>query len=93
VVIGVAEDTRSERFGILDGPRLYTLRDSDSIQGELFIRFSGDATPIAKGIEQVVKTLDPSQVGAPSTVWDFLKTNATEMRALARISSSWQGLP
>jgi len=32
-----------------------------------------------------VKTLDPTQVDTPSTIWDFLETNATEMHALARI--------
>ena len=92
MVIGVAEDTRSERFGILDGPRLYTLRDSDSIQGELFIRFSGDATPIAKGIEQVVKTLDPSQVGAPLQSGISLRQMRPRCVPWPGSSSSWQGL-
>jgi len=84
-VIGVAGDTRSEHFGLLDGPRLYTLRDPDSLQGQLFVRFEGDAAPVSASIEQIVKALDSSQVGTPSTIWDFLETNATEMRATARI--------
>jgi predicted permease len=84
-VVGVARDTRSERFGMLDGPRLYTLRDPDSLEGQLFVRFTGDARPISASIEQVVRTLDNSQLDTPSTIWDFLETNATEMRALAKI--------
>ena len=32
-VIGVAADTRSVQFGVLDGPRLYALRDPGSIDG------------------------------------------------------------
>jgi ABC-type antimicrobial peptide transport system permease subunit len=53
--------------------------------GEIFVRFGGDAAPVAKGIEQAVKGLDPTQVDTPSTIWDFLEVNATAMRALARI--------
>jgi predicted permease len=85
VVIGVAADTRSERFGILDGPRIYTLEDSDSIPSELFVRFDGDATSMAKRIEEAVKALDPGQIVVASTMWDFLETNATEIRTLGRI--------
>jgi putative ABC transport system permease protein len=85
VVIGVAADTRSERYGIVDGPRLYTLRHSNSVDGELFVRFTDDAAPLARAIEQAVKTLDPTQVETPVTIRDFLETNATQIRALARI--------
>jgi predicted permease len=84
-VIGVASDTRSERFGMLDGPRLYTLRDVDALQGQLFVRFMGDAAPISASIHEIVKSLDASQVATPSTIWDFVQTNATAIRSLARI--------
>jgi predicted permease len=84
-VVGVVADTRSERFGMLDGPRIYTLRAPDSLDGQLFVRFEGPAKPVSASIEQIVRTLDASQVDAPSTIWDFLETNATEMRAFARI--------
>jgi|HubBroStandDraft_4_1064222.scaffolds.fasta_scaffold14825_2 putative ABC transport system permease protein len=85
VVIGVAGDTRSERFSVLDGPRLYTLRNERALDGQLFVRFSGSATPVAASIEQIVKSLDPTQEGSPSTIWEFLESNATEMRSLAKI--------
>ena len=85
VVIGVAGDTRSERFSILDGPRLYTLRNEQALDGQLFVRFSGSATPVAASIEEVVKSLDPTQEGTPSTIWDFLESNASDMRTLAKI--------
>ncbi len=48
IVIGVAADTRSERFGILDGPRLYTLRDPTAPDGELYVRFTGSASAMEK---------------------------------------------
>ena len=84
-VIGVAGDTRSEQFGIVDGPLLYTLRNPDSLRGQLFVRFAGDAAPVSMSIQQIVKSLDSSQLAAPSTLWDFLQTNATVMNSLARI--------
>ncbi len=85
VVIGVAGDTRSERFSILDGPRLYTLRQGQEFDGQLFVRFSGSATPLIASIEEIVKSLDATQEGTPSTIWEFLESNATDMRSLAKI--------
>jgi predicted permease len=84
-VIGVARDTRSEHYGMLDGPRLYMLRDSDSLQGQLFVRFKGSARLVSASIEQVVKTLDSSQLDTPSTIWDSVESEASAMRSLARI--------
>jgi predicted permease len=85
VVLGVAGDTRSERFSILDGPRLYTLRNEHALDGQLFVRFSGSATPVAASVEHIVKSLDATQEGTPSTLWDFLESNASDMRVLAKI--------
>ncbi len=85
VVIGVAGDTRSERFSILDGPRLYTLRNEQALDGQLFVRFSGSAAPVAASIERIVKGLDATQQGTPSTIWEFLESNASDTRSLAKI--------
>jgi putative ABC transport system permease protein len=85
VVIGMAGDTRSERFGILDGPRLYTLRNEQALDGQLFVHFSGSAAPVATSIEQIVKSMDETQEGIPSTIWNFLESNASDMRSLAKI--------
>jgi putative ABC transport system permease protein len=85
VVIGVASDMRSERFGVLDGPRLYTLRNEQALDGQLFARFSGSAPPVAASIEHIVKSLDATQTATPSTIWDSLESNAKDMRSLAKI--------
>ena len=85
IVVGIVRDTRSEVFGVIDGPRLYTLRSPESLMGGLYVRFSGDAKPVAQSVEDAVRSLDPTQVERPSTIWDFLETSATEMTALARI--------
>jgi ABC-type antimicrobial peptide transport system permease subunit len=92
VVIGVARDTRSERFSILDGPRLYTLRDAQSLDGQLFVRFSGSAAPVSTSIEGIAKSLDATQISAPSTVWDFLEEGATSMKSLAKIILFMSGI-
>ena len=85
VVIGVARDTRSERFSVDDGPRLYTLRNFDSLTGGLYVRFTGDPKPAVLSVAETVRSLDPTQTETPSTIWDFLEMNATEMMSLARI--------
>jgi len=84
-VVGVAGDTSSERFSIPDGPRLYTLRDAQALDGQLFVRFSGKAAPVAAAIEEIVRSMDAGQEGTPSTVWDFLEQGATAMRSLAKV--------
>ena len=85
VVIGVARDTRSERFSILDGPRLYTLQNPHVYEGQMFVRFNGEAAPVAASIEGIIRSMDASQESTPSTIWDFLEQNATGMRSLAEI--------
>lgn len=84
-VIGVAADTRSERFGILDGPRLYTLRDANALDGHLYVRFTGDVAAVEKAVYDVVKDLDRTQVTTPQTVWESLEADADQLRSLAQI--------
>lgn len=85
VVIGIAADTDSERFGLLDGPRIYALQDGQTRDGQLFVRFNGDAASVAASIEAIVKSMDASQTGFPTTIWNFLETDATSLRSLAKI--------
>lgn len=85
VVVGVARDTRSEHFGVLDGPRLYTLRDPQSLSGQLFVRFNGDAATVATSILEIVRSLDTNQVDTPETIWQSLESNAESIRSLAKI--------
>jgi len=84
-VIGVAADTRSERFGILDGPRLYTLRDPSTLDGQLYLRFTGSAAAMEAAVLEAEKSLDRTQVFAPQTIWESLESDAEHMRSLARI--------
>jgi predicted permease len=85
LVVGVAADTRSERFGILDGPRLYTLRDLASLDGTLYVRFAGSAGSIEAAVSSAVKDLDQTQVQFPQTIWESLEADAEALRSLASI--------
>jgi predicted permease len=84
-VIGVAADTRSERFGVLDGPRLYTLRDPAALEGQLYVRFTGSSSIMEKAIFDVVRDLDRTQAEAPQTIWEGMESNAESLRSLAQI--------
>ena len=86
VVVGVARDTLSEQYGIVDGPRLYTLRDPQSLDGNLFVRFDGDPAPVSAAIASAVKALDANQVvDAPETIQKNLEDVAVAMTSLAKI--------
>jgi len=85
MVIGVAADTRSERFGVLDGPRLYTLRNPSALGGQLYVRFTGNALTMEKGIFDAVKNLDRMQAMTPQTIWEQVESDAEGMRSLAHI--------
>lgn len=84
-LIGVAADTRSEQFGILDGPRLYELRDPGSLEGILYVRFAGSASNAESAVMDAVKAVDPTQIEIPRTIWEGLEENAEAVRSLARI--------
>ena len=64
------------------------MRDAQSLDGQLFVRFSGSAAPVSASIEGIVKSLDATQESTPSTVWDFLEEDATSMRRLPKSFSS-----
>lgn len=84
-IVGVAADTRSERFGVLDGSRLYALRAPGSFDGELYVRFTGSASNAERAVRDAVRGLDPTQMNMPETIWEGLEHNAEALRSLARI--------
>jgi len=84
-VVGVVPDTRSERFGRLDGPRLYTLRGPSAIGGNLYVRFAGSAKPLESSVREAVKSLDPVQTIVPQTIWESLEDHAETMTTMAQI--------
>ncbi len=85
VVIGVVADTRSERFASIDGPRLYTLRDPATLDGQMYVRFNGSASAMENAVRDAVRNLDPTQVEAPETIWESMEMEAEQLRSLAGI--------
>jgi predicted permease len=84
-VLGVVADTRSERFGALDGPRIYTLRDPSEVGGNLYVRFAGSAMPLENAIRDTVKGMDPTLIVTPETMWESLEAGAESLTSLAKI--------
>jgi len=84
-IVGVAADTRSERFGVLDGPRLYILRDPGGLDGQLYVRFTGGSSSMEKAIFNAVRNLDQTQSKLPQTIWEEMESNAESLRSLAQI--------
>jgi len=84
-VVGVVADTRSERYGAIDGPRLYTVRSPADVGGNLYVRIAGNSKPPERAIRDAVRVLDATQVVAPETIWEALEDNAEQAMSLARI--------
>jgi predicted permease len=82
-VVGLAADTQSESFGVTDGPRLYRLRDPSTLDGKLYVHFSGDSKSVENAIRDIMKSLDRTQIIAPETIWESLEADAEQMRSLA----------
>lgn len=85
VVVGVVADTRSERFGITDGPRLYALRDPAALGGQMYVRFTGNTKTMEGAVRDVIRSLDQTQIEWPQTIWEALEAEAENMRSFAFI--------
>ena len=79
--LGVARDTKSEKYGQVDGPRLYALMNWNE-GGSLMVRFQGDANLLAQAIEETVQGLDQSQRVVPVTFKSIVDRDAEDLRPL-----------
>lgn len=84
-VVGVVADLRSERFGEIDGPRLYTLRGPSDLGGYVYVRFTGSAKATENAVRDEVRSLDPTQMIAPQTIWEALEAGAEQVSSLVHI--------
>ena len=84
-VVGIVADTRSERFGILDGPRIYTLRAASDLGSNLYVRFKGSPKAVEDAIRTEVRSIDPTRITTPETIWEDLEHHATQLTTLAQI--------
>jgi predicted permease len=84
-VIGVARDTKSEEYGMVDGPRLYSLLGPDDFGNPLMVRFDGDAKPLGRAIAGLVQKLDPNQLTIPRTLSSITDERAESIGKLADV--------
>jgi predicted permease len=84
-VVGVVRDTKSENFGITDGPRIYHLQMHPQIGETLIFGFEGDSTSMARNIGDMVKSLDTDLIVTPRTVRSEIDDAATAMRGLIEL--------
>ena len=51
----------------------------------MYVRFTGSTNTMKSAVRDVVRSLDPTQIEAPQTIWESLEADAEQMRALAHI--------
>ena len=79
-VVGVVRDTKSERFGVTDGPRIYRLRTHPQTGDSLLFGFDRDSSSLARSVGDVVKGLDTDLIVTPRTVGAEINDAATLMQ-------------
>ncbi len=84
-VVGVVRDTKSENFGITDGPRIYRLRMHPQIGDTLVFGFEGDPSSLARSAGDIVKGLDTDLIVTPRTVRSEIDDAASVMQGLIKL--------
>jgi hypothetical protein len=84
-VVGVVRDTKLERFGVTDGPRIYRLQTHPQTGDSLIFGFEGDSSSLARSVEAVVKGLDTDLIVTPRTVGSEIDDAATAMQGLIEL--------
>jgi predicted permease len=84
-VVGVARNTKSERFGEWDGPRLYRLPTAGRTPDVLMIRFAGDAASIDDAVRKVIHSLDRELMPRPRRLEAMRQEMALTFWRLARL--------
>ncbi len=84
-VVGVARDVTSQRFGVIDGPSFYRVRDPASQGGLLMIRFEGDPVPAQLAVRHLLREMDPEIRPRIETLQSVIDTFAGAFWKLAEI--------
>jgi ABC-type antimicrobial peptide transport system permease subunit len=84
-VVGVVRDTKSENFGITDGPRIYRLRMHPQIGDTLVFGFEGDSSSLARSTGDIAKGLDTDLIVTPRTVRSEIDDAASVMQGLIKL--------
>jgi len=75
-VVGVARDVKSQRFGALDGPYLYRVRDPRAYGDSIMARFQGDPAPLQLAIRNLLREMDRELLPRIGTLESVMQTFA-----------------
>jgi ABC-type antimicrobial peptide transport system permease subunit len=84
-VVGVARDTRSERYGVVDGPRFYRLQSPRSFGGPLMARFDGDAGTVKRAIRDILRSVGGELIAAPKTLQSEIDDRSAAFWRMAQL--------
>ena len=84
-VVGIARDTSSERYGLIDGPRFYRLQGPQSFGGPLMARFEGDTRPIQRAVRSTVRNMDGELMAAPRTLQSVIDDGSSTFWRMAQL--------
>ena len=84
-IIGVVRNTSAERYGALDGPRLYRMQGPGSLGGFLIFRFRKDPVSISEAVRNVVMSLDPELIVSPRTLHSGIEEMAGRLWTISQL--------
>jgi predicted permease len=88
-VIGMTKDAQVSHLGDVKTPYLYFPgRPQDNVRAYVVVRFAGSFTPVAKGIGEAVRSLDPDMPVDVVTLDDYLEVWRSPSRIVATLSGA-----
>ncbi len=84
-VVGVSRDLKSQRFGALDGPSFYRLRDPRTYGGSIVARFNGDAAPAQLAVRNLIREMDREMLPRVATLQSMMDEGGAPFWKMARI--------
>jgi predicted permease len=88
-VIGVTKDAQVSHLGDVKTPYLYfPAGPQDNVRTYVMVRFAGSFTPVAKGIREAVRSLDPDVPVDVVRLEDYLEVWRSPSRIVAALSGA-----
>jgi predicted permease len=87
LIIAVASDISTEKYGLPDGPRVYVMDERSMQEGQLLVRFVGDPSGMRNTIMASLEKAGNLQTEAPITVNELVDRKAEKIRGLANLTT------
>jgi predicted permease len=85
-VVGIARDVKSQRFGALDGPSFYRLRDPRAYGDSILARFQGDAPTMQLAVRNAIREMDREMLPRIGTLQSVMDNFAESFWKLAEMT-------